>query len=115
MHHSPGSLAIKDKRVQDAILKLKTSPDHAWTTENLARECGISRSRLQYLFRLALGTSIKCYLRWVRIALAMRLLTTQPQLKIWEVGEKCGFPNESHFCRVFNKETKLSPKVYRDS
>ena len=35
------------------------------------------------------------------------------QCTIAEAGELCGFPNPSHFARVFRRKTGLSPTEYR--
>ena len=51
------------------------------------------------------------HLAQVRVEEAKRLLSSS-RLKVYEVGERVGYPNVEHFSRVFKKLTCLSPSAW---
>jgi AraC-like DNA-binding protein len=44
---------------------------------------------------------------------AVRLLQTE-RITIKEISDRCGFSDTSYFCKVFRKEFKISPEVFRN-
>lgn len=79
----------------------------------LAGEAGIDPSRLARLFRLHYGASPGAYLRKVRIEHALRRLE-DPDVTIAAVAAEAGFADQSHFTRVFRRQTGTTPGVYRN-
>lgn len=63
-------------------------------------------------FRDHTGMTPRQFQMVIRIHRAMDILK-DPRCTIAEVGELCGFPNPSHFARVFRQKTGLSPTEYR--
>lgn len=76
----------------------------------LARNAGMSQTKMQQLFRQIFGDSVYNYYQSVRMNEAARLLAT---LSVAETGYQLGFTNLSHFSRLFQKHYSLNPKQYK--
>ena len=83
------------------------------SVEEIARAAGISESLLFRLFRTEAHTTPVAYLQQLRIHRAMQLLTDLSAIPIFEIAAQCGFWDVSYFCRVFRKQTGMTPRVYR--
>ena len=80
--------------------------------EDLAAAAGISRFHFSRLFSKWYGVTPSIFLREIRIDLAVRLLQTE-RLTVKEIADRCGFSDASYFCKVFRKETGVSPDAFR--
>jgi AraC-like DNA-binding protein len=79
--------------------------------EDLAREVGMSRSKLNRLFKQIFGQSIFNYYQSFRMKEAARLLKER-RLTVSEVGYTVGFSNLGHFTRVFEEHIGMKPKKF---
>jgi AraC-like DNA-binding protein len=79
---------------------------------DLAKEMGISESRLRVLFKEAAGIPLGSYIQNYRLNRAMALLHTS-DLPIADVAEEAGFGSPQAFSRIFRKETGQTPRDYR--
>lgn len=82
------------------------------TLEELADLAHFSPSYLSRLFHNTTGLTLKTYITLKRLENAEFLLKNS-SLNIHEIAFNCGFPNVSHFNRVFKAHTNLSPMEYR--
>jgi AraC-like DNA-binding protein len=82
------------------------------SADQLSIEVGISKSKLQAGFQKLNGVTLYKYIQRVRIAKAKALLidTNKP---VKAIADASGFPNDSHFCKVFKKWTTISPADFR--
>jgi len=78
----------------------------------IAQKAGMNKTRFHACFREAKGMTLHKYVQQLRIARASALLidTNKP---VKAIADLSGFPNESHFCRVFKKVTTFSPANFR--
>jgi AraC-like DNA-binding protein len=83
-----------------------------WTLGELAREVGLSRSRLAELFNVEAGYSIHRFLNRVRIRHAETLLN-ESDLPIADIATDSGFATLQHFSRVFKEMNGQSPIDFR--
>jgi AraC-like DNA-binding protein/ligand-binding sensor protein len=67
---------------------------------------------LSRVFKRTVGFGIVEYIHRVRIDHARRLLQTE-RFTVGEVGNLVGFPDQSHFGKVFRKVAGLSPQSFR--
>lgn len=79
---------------------------------DLATELDLSESRLRTQFKAAAGITLGSYLRNYRLNRAMALLRTTKR-SIAEISGEAGFGSPQAFCRLFKKETSLTPRHYR--
>jgi AraC-like DNA-binding protein len=101
--------ADKIYEVRNAILnKLDTPPQLAV----LARQTGMSQTKMKVLFRQVFGDSIYNYFQSARMNEAATLLN---HMTVSETGYKLGFANLSHFARLFEKHFLMKPKKYQEA
>lgn len=99
--------AEKILAVERAVLTDLSSPPHLPT---LARQSGLSGTKLKQLFRQVFGASVYDYYQVARLKEAARLLRS---LSVAETGYMLGFTNLSHFARLFEKHHQVKPKKYQ--
>ena len=80
----------------------------------LAELMCISTDHFSRIFRRVIGMGASQYIQSKRVERAQTLLLTS-QLSIKEIAETVGIPNLSQFSKLFSKETKHSPRDYRQS
>jgi AraC-like DNA-binding protein len=78
----------------------------------LAKNAGMSLTRMKQLFRQVFGDSIYNFYQAARMEEAASLLN---HLSVSQVGYRIGFSNLSHFARVFEKHHRMKPKRYQAS
>ncbi len=81
-------------------------------TEGIARNFGISKTQLYYIFKEVSGSTVSDYITEYRIIKAKELLiNTTYSVEI--ISQKTGYSNLSSFSRLFKAKTGLSPLQYR--
>ncbi|WFU49467.1 helix-turn-helix transcriptional regulator [Sinorhizobium terangae] len=112
--HRPkrGGLAPWQERRSKEILMERLDGDIA--LEELAHECGLSRSHFARAFKETTGVPPHRWLLARRIERAQDLLLNS-NLSISEIANSCGFADQSHFTRVFTKMVETGPGEWRRS
>ena len=82
------------------------------TTEDLAKQAGLSVSQFERTFRKAFGTSPRQYLLSIRVEHACRLLAETDDT-VATIAQRCGFYDHAHFTRTFASQMGTSPSRYR--
>jgi transcriptional regulator GlxA family with amidase domain len=98
--------------VSKALEILETRFRERWAVSRLAKEVGLSQSRLTELFRQESGCSIQKFLTKIRVRRAENLLT-HSDLRIERVASECGFASVQHFSRAFKSVKGFSPMKFR--
>ena len=83
-----------------------------FSLEELSKEYHISRYHLSRLFKKTTGYSPIEYLIECRMSVAKRYLTTT-DFSVQEIVDKCGFGDESNFCRKFREKNGQTPMEFR--
>lgn len=80
--------------------------------DDLARGAGVHPAHLTKCFRLRFGCSVGDYVRRLRVAAALRLITETDQT-LAAIAAQTGFSDQSHMGRVVRRETGRTPAVWR--
>ncbi len=83
------------------------------TLPEVAEQVYVSQWHLSKLISKITGQSFSELLNKIRIEKAKRLLA-DPSLRIWEVSERVGFSDVTHFSRIFKKLENCSANDYRN-
>ena len=71
----------------------------------------LSRDRFNHVFKEVTGFAPNEYVRKIRVERAKPLLREEG-MTVRECAESVGFDDVNYFCRVFKKETGVTPKKY---
>lgn len=99
-------------RLKKAISFMKKNLSTTITLKELAEASHLSSYHFLRCFRSAYSKTPFQYLTHLRLKLACKLLreTKQP---VNAIVSKCGFENDSSFIRLFKREFRITPIVYR--
>jgi AraC family transcriptional regulator len=82
------------------------------TLSSVARAAEIHPSHLARTFRKHHGRSLGDYVRALRIERAVRELV-ETDAPLSAISLRCGFFDQSHFCRVFKRHMGMTPAEFR--
>lgn len=108
--NSRGGLAHWQIKRIDAFIKERL--DHCIRTGQLAALLGLSVSHFSHAFKQATGVTPLTYVAAVRVEAARQHMLGSAR-PLSEIALKHGFCDQSHFCRVFRRETGLAPQAWR--
>lgn len=80
-----------------------------WRLEDMARECGLSRTRFAHYCRLLTNATPAQHLRRLRLREAERLIREEPSRSLTEVAFACGFGSSQHFSAAYRAEFGVPP------
>lgn len=86
--------------------------ESALSREEVAREVGLSPSRLSHLIKEETNQSLSDIVKRFRLDHACQLLLRTDK-SISEIAIEAGFCDQSHFTKVFHKRHEISPVEYR--
>ena len=102
-----------DRRVERAVARLIDGFKEPFHLPALARECGLSVSRLAFLFRRQTGKTPGQFLEEQRLSHAAHLLR-RTSLTVGEIASECGFTDPFYFTNRFRRRQGLSPTQFRE-
>lgn len=105
-------LAVPHPGVSEALRMMRAEFGTAMTLDHVCEQVGMSKRGLEKAFRKHLQRSPAAELRRIRIDHAKRMLT-ESNLKIEAIARECGYCNSSNLSLAFQRDTKLSPRAYR--
>ena len=107
-----GPQADTDPRLKRVLEAVAASPAAPHSVDSLAELAGLSRSRLQHLFRAKLGTTVMDAVEAERLRQAQDRLRMSDR-PISEVGRLVGYDDPLYFSRRFHRRFGLSPRRWR--
>ena len=111
--HQTGWLAgLRDPMLAKALAWLHRDPAGNWTVAKLAKDVGLSRTRLTERFRHFLGMSPIAYLTDWRMKLGAEALL-KSERSIAEIALDAGYNSESAFNRAFKRIYNSPPAQFR--
>lgn len=105
-------LAVPHPGVAKALRLMRAAFGTPMTLEDVCEHVGMSKRGLEKAFRTHLQRSPAAELRRIRIDHAKRMLT-ETDTKIEAIALDCGYCNSSNLSLAFKRDTKLSPRAYR--
>lgn len=109
----PGLFALlASPRLQRALQCMLSEPGRAWSLEQLAEACHLSRTTFARLFRATAGATPGEVLTRTRMAQAAHLLADR-QRSVADVADAVGYQSEAAFNRVFKRHFQIGPGQYR--
>ncbi|MBO5071192.1 MAG: helix-turn-helix transcriptional regulator [Roseburia sp.] len=95
-----------------ALQYIKANYRNHISLDDISANCYLNKYYLSHLFSEIQGTSIGKYIQELRLGEAMkRLRETNDSVSI--IAQSVGFDDTGYFCRIFKKETALTPLQYR--
>lgn len=103
---------LRDPAIGRVLTKLHERPAHDWSLDELARECGMSRSVLAERFAHFVGVPAMQYLAQWRMQLAATLLTST-SAGLADIAEQVGYGSEGALSRAFKRWVGVAPADWR--
>jgi AraC-like DNA-binding protein len=103
---------LRDRIVGRALALLHGRAAQPWTTEELARQVGLSRSAFAERFTTLIGMPPMRYLAHWRLQLAAVRLRESPR-SIAQIAYEIGYESEAAFSRAFKKAFGVTPGAWR--
>jgi len=107
----PDSQHSSFARLQQTLAHMQAHFDEPLRAAALAAIAGVSVSQLERLFRRVFQITPQQMLTKVRIEAAMRMLHGEGSIA--EIGQACGFTDQSAFARQFRATVGMPPRDYR--
>jgi len=82
--------------------------------QTIAARVGVNAPYLSKMFREVAGRPITQYVTEYRLEKARTMLANDPDAKIVQVAEACGFNDYPYFSKVFKKHYGVSPLEYKE-
>jgi two-component system response regulator YesN len=101
-----------DRRITFLKEKVVSNLQKQYTVEAMATLVNLSASHLQKLFKTETGMSAVQYVRHLKMEKARELLENS-FLRIKEIKNEVGVPDQSHFIREFKDSYGFTPSEYR--
>ena len=110
------SIPSRDGARQTVRIFLSRLRDHLgyeWTLNEMAEQCGVSRSGFIEHCRSILNDTPHAFLSALRLERARLLLQTRSDLNLTDIAFECGFGSSAYFSATFRRSTGQSPSQFR--
>jgi AraC-like DNA-binding protein len=99
--------------IQPAIKFMEENLDQSFSMNELAEICSLSSTSFNRHFQKLLRTTPREFLLALRVEAARRMLVTTGT-SLAAIATDCGFTDQSHFTKRFQKVTGMTPHHYRE-
>jgi AraC family L-rhamnose operon regulatory protein RhaS len=104
------AFASTRKTVEVFLARLSYAVDCDWTLDDMATECGLSRTRFAYYCRLITNQTPTRYLKHLRLLHAARLIRTERRRSLTDIALASGFNSSQYFSNAFKRHFGMAPR-----
>jgi transcriptional regulator GlxA family with amidase domain len=108
----PSSLIRRSRDPRIRIILERVAEHPSPSVHDLAAHIGLSRSRLEHVFKSETGRSLKTFLLAYRLLCSAMLLLVR-RLRIREIAVRTGYSCGQSFARSFHDFYGMDPRTYR--
>lgn len=101
--------ATSRKTVEVFLGRLAFALDRDWTLDDMAAECGLSRTRFAHYCILITNQTPIRYLRQLRLKHASSLISSEPHRSLTDIALSSGFGSSQYFSNAYKREFGISP------
>ena len=101
--------AVYRATLEEWLYKEKPFLNPDFQLMDLRQVLPLNRTYLSQLINAEYGGSFYTWVSTLRIEEAKRMMIEQPELKMQDIAERCGFSSRTVFSRIFTRETGVSP------
>lgn len=101
--------ATSRKTVEIFLQRLAFALERDWTLEDMAAECGLSRTRFGHYCTLITNQTPIKYLRQLRLRHASFLIRSEPKRSLTDIALSSGFGSSQYFSNAYKREFGVSP------
>lgn len=114
LHVQGGRQRSYNPHVRKALDYIEANYMLSISTEDIAAAAGIHVGHLHRIFPAEAGMNVGEYLTHLRIEKA-KMLLMHTDISNASIATRIGLSSQQYFCRLFKKETGMSPQEYRKS
>lgn len=98
---------VVDERISGVLHQIRNAMPEEIPVETLAKNAGLSKSRLLHLFKEQLGLPMGHYLLWRRLYESVRLW--DEGMNMTDAAHAAGFYDQSHYTRTMRRMLDVTP------
>jgi len=110
--HSTNVLAVADPTVARALRFMWDHVDQDLSVDDVARDVGVNRRKLERAFQRSLGRTVRDELRRRRLDAACKLLRSTND-SITDIAARIGYRSTQYLHRAFRATYGMTPRLYR--
>lgn len=107
------NISPSEETVRQFFIKLVDHLSYPWKLEEMADQCGISRSQFSNLCKEITNQSPMTKLTNIRLDRAAELLENAPAKSITDICFDCGFNSSQYFSKRFVERFGIPPRTFR--
>ena len=101
------------QEINYAVRYIRHNYNRNITLEEIAKSVNLSKVYFSQLFKNETGMNFTDFLIQFRIEEAAKLLKST-DMKVYEIAEQVGIPDQHYFNRLFKNITGVTPKKFRE-
>lgn len=106
-------VALTDLRLATLFKYIANNISDDLSNKVMAQEIGLSKDYIGQYFKNITDMNLQRYIEIIRLNRAVNFLKSNPNMKIREVAQVCGFSDLAYFCRKFKQQWGITARKMR--